>query len=531
MKHFSLLILIIISFYKPLFSQKNTFQKKLFPIPLPVLAISPNGNILISGKDHVVSLDSLGRQLWFFPLLREDHEIEESHAITLKDGSTVVFVTIINTYKVFKLDKEGKQVWYRKFVNVNNPRSSNSAIYNYNDKVMLVKEGVLFAISTNGDSLFNKPVPELVSNERVIQTHLVNDTLLFFTSLNSMKSSVLRFDLDLKFISRITFNDIIGLHKVAKTVENDFILVSAQIKDSKSYSTVYRVNKGGGLISTHPIALKYVSDLVATTDGGFICVESSYPDVILHKYDNSGKFINTEKQNGFYASYYKGIKAWPGGGAIVIAEIVGTDPSFGNGGVTFVLKTDNYGTIGGADFSYVPTNMNSYMPVAIPKSVGWADVEEDGFTDVLVNGRLYENTAEGYKIKEPNDFVTKNHNYNYYPSGISSYTDVNNSSLDIYQSGGYNKDEIFVNRGDNSFFYDSTAFPSNGNPSSLETTSIDYDNDGYLDIFNANSRYSDSLTFELFKNQGNRKFKKVNVIDFPNGEYPYGSAWIDIDQD
>src|SRR5690606_19733677 len=65
-------------------------------------------------------------------------------------------------------------------------------------------------------------------------------------------------------------------------------------------------------------------------------------------------------------------------------------------------------------------------------------------------------------------------------------------------------------------------------PWSYGATWIDYNNDGYLDIF---LEVGGTELFRLYENQGNNTFKRSNFINFPSGGSVKDFDWVDYDSD
>ena len=164
----------------------------------------------------------------------------------------------------------------------------------------------------------------------------------------------------------------------------------------------------------------------------------------------------------------------------------------------------------------------------------WGDYDNDGDLDLFVSynvrsvNHLYQNQGDGtFKRVDAGDIS----NYGGYCHNAAWIDYDNDGYLDLFVSDymptKYN--QLYHNNGDGTF---STA---TDNPIAMEAkfsmgaTWADYDNDGLIDLFVPNGRNENN---SLYHNEGNGQFTKISTGDIVNdGGNSVGSAWGDFDND
>ncbi|MFP4369369.1 MAG: FG-GAP-like repeat-containing protein [Candidatus Kapaibacterium sp.] len=141
-----------------------------------------------------------------------------------------------------------------------------------------------------------------------------------------------------------------------------------------------------------------------------------------------------------------------------------------------------------------------------------ADWNGDGYDDIAIGSRFYENNGDGTFTDVSEEMNLKSPGGDLFHSTI--WADLNNDGLaDCFGVRGGFEDAIFRQKYDGSF-EDKTDPDINQNKPTVTPLFLDYDNDGLLDIFVANGRrtvsgqevyYQDAL----FKNNGNFEFTDV----------------------
>ena len=213
------------------------------------------------------------------------------------------------------------------------------------------------------------------------------------------------------------------------------------------------------------------------------------------------------------------------------------DLTFGHheGQLRFYLGNNNE-TIAG--FQEVILNISNDQSEA--KMVLWADIDNDGDQDFLVTNRnasnkLWRNDGglEFTDISEVSGISTNNDTKSY----GASFGDYNNDGfLDLYICNYHTyvdseTNELYQNNGDGTFT-DVTAFAGVGNgfAQSFQSTFIDIDLDGHLDLHVINDRIDYPNVF--YKNNGDGTFLDMaNMWSVNLGIYAMSSSLGDYDRD
>ena len=166
-------------------------------------------------------------------------------------------------------------------------------------------------------------------------------------------------------------------------------------------------------------------------------------------------------------------------------------------------------------------------------SASWADYDNDGYVDLFVaeyfptkTNHLFHNNGDGtFTSVTGNPIVTD--------AGHSigaAWGDYNNDGLvDLFvPNTDGDKNYLYKNIGNGQFVkVDENVLSTPSN--SVGCSWGDYNNDGFLDLFIANSGNQDNF---LYKNNGDGTFTKVTTGDITHdGGNSHGSTWIDFDND
>ena len=168
-------------------------------------------------------------------------------------------------------------------------------------------------------------------------------------------------------------------------------------------------------------------------------------------------------------------------------------------------------------------------------SVAWGDYNNDTYPDILLTGsnnsgvsvsKIYKNTANGDFTEQTNITLTG------VTSSSVAWGDYNNDNyLDILLTGdnGTNPvSKIYKNNGDGTFT-EQTSIALDGVNNGCASW-VDYDNDGFLDVYLSGGSNDLDIVSSLYKNNGNGTFTKQSQT----GLYGYLDSdvrWGDYDND
>lgn len=170
------------------------------------------------------------------------------------------------------------------------------------------------------------------------------------------------------------------------------------------------------------------------------------------------------------------------------------------------------------------------------RSVNWIDVNNDGFLDCMItngphagqNNALYINDGNGNFSAVLNDTIVKDGN----PSDGATWADTDNDGdVDCFVVNYYDFNNLYyTNNGDGTFTKIGVGSLVNDGGYSETASWGDYDKDGLLDLYVANS--SGNLRNFLYHNDGSNSFTKINVgASVTNTHSSRSVNWTDIDND
>jgi len=209
------------------------------------------------------------------------------------------------------------------------------------------------------------------------------------------------------------------------------------------------------------------------------------------------------------------------------------------------------------DGTFTDVSEPSHISKYVGKAMGLAfdDYDDDGFTDIFVSNDTFEN----YLLHNNGDGTFTNVAlsagvaYNAFGNAIAGmgaeFVDINNDGLpDIFETAMFGEGfPLYRNLGHGQF-EDVTAATSLAALTSRSTAwgvgVFDFDNDGYKDLFTANSDILDNsmelahrsypLPDRVFRNQGNLTFEDVSANAGASFQVPAphrGAAFGDLDND
>jgi hypothetical protein len=146
--------------------------------------------------------------------------------------------------------------------------------------------------------------------------------------------------------------------------------------------------------------------------------------------------------------------------------------------------------LGGGRFEQVRLGS---LPATMGDSAIWADYDNDGFIDAFTSGwagvlKLHHNVTslEGLDQRQFEE-VTTQAGFSLPPSGLfpaPNWGDFDNDGdLDIFFPNYRGTNSLFVNRGDGTFVSVDVGSPLRDGERDLPGVWVDYDNDGFLDLF------------------------------------------------
>ena len=125
-------------------------------------------------------------------------------------------------------------------------------------------------------------------------------------------------------------------------------------------------------------------------------------------------------------------------------------------------------------------------------------------------------------------------NFGYASHGLTVGDYDNDSWLDIYVGGYFSQRcRLFRNNGDGTFANVTAAAGLTGYPDTRTVSFVDYDNDGWLDIFASHHDFY-SYSNVMWHNLGDGTFTNVSVELGLSGEFIgdyFGVGWADFDND
>ena len=165
----------------------------------------------------------------------------------------------------------------------------------------------------------------------------------------------------------------------------------------------------------------------------------------------------------------------------------------------------------------------------------WGDYDNDGNIDLFVansssqNNFLYHNNGDGTFTRITNGAIVSDGG----SSRAVNWIDYDNDGdLDLYVTNSFSGNEItffYKNDGDGTFTKISNSVIVNDNGASSTSSWGDYDNDGDLDLFVGNWFGQNNF---LYKNDGDGIFTKITQGDIVNdGGWTHSSSWGDYDND
>ena len=167
-------------------------------------------------------------------------------------------------------------------------------------------------------------------------------------------------------------------------------------------------------------------------------------------------------------------------------------------------------------------------------NASWADYDNDGHLDLFVSeymptrfNLLYHNNGDGTFSLTTNNPISQEAAYSI---GATWGDYDNDGDQDLFVPNTNNQpNSLYTNNGSGKFTKVLTGAIVTDSANSVGSSWGDYNNDGYLDLFVANSGNQNNC---LYRNNQDGSFTKVTSGAIVNsGGHSHGSAWADVDND
>lgn len=186
------------------------------------------------------------------------------------------------------------------------------------------------------------------------------------------------------------------------------------------------------------------------------------------------------------------------------------------------------------DFVDVTNAVGLPVVTAFSTAACWADYDKDGWLDLYIGTRdwnagshLYHNNGDG-TFTDVTDFAGVS-NYAKLPLAISFLDYDNDGWLDIYNANDLHQgNTLFKNNGDGTFSDVSVSSGSNVYVSGMGIAIGDYDDNGFLDMYITNIDEGNAF----LHNNGDGTFTEMaEALNIEVGKFGWGTSFFDYDND
>jgi hypothetical protein len=190
---------------------------------------------------------------------------------------------------------------------------------------------------------------------------------------------------------------------------------------------------------------------------------------------------------------------------------------------------------GNLNFSDISTNSGMNISNTLSYGASWGDYNNDGYLDVFICNRsdrysniLYENNGDNTFTDVSSIAGISSGGHESLCAAFIDYDKDGFQDIYIANDKTNNENQLYQNNGDGTFTDRSEWTRTDVSIDAMSTTIGDYNNDGWFDIYVTNSPSGNCL----FENQGNGRF--INVAQASGTSYNsvgWGAVFLDADND
>jgi hypothetical protein len=201
----------------------------------------------------------------------------------------------------------------------------------------------------------------------------------------------------------------------------------------------------------------------------------------------------------------------------------------------------NHLFLNGGNGSFVEVSSGPHVEEQLLSShASWVDYNNDGWLDLFLantqtfsagggasNSLFLNNEGSGFTKITEGEIVTDKQN-----SMCGNWADIDNDGdQDLLSLNMGDENYLYINNGDGTFTKSSDPAITANEYYSISCSWVDYNNDGYLDVFIGNGGFRNDSNY-LFKNNGDATFTQIREGDIVSTKLDtWNSIWGDLDND